>query len=83
LRKSRKLLKPLYEKQSIASRLAFDEAKLSWELDFFVEHYFGSLKLKPLRHSEAAELKAELNDVSAELAARPRVLCHRDFHAGT
>src|SRR3977135_2189037 len=31
------------EMQSIASRLAFDEAKLSWELDFFVEHYFGSL----------------------------------------
>jgi len=70
-----------YEKQSIASRLAFDEAKLSWELDFFVEHYFGSLRTETLRHSEAAELKAELNDVSAELAARPRVLCHRDFHA--
>ena len=70
-----------YEKQSIASRLAFDEAKLSWELDFFVEHYFGSLRGEELRHAEAAELKAELNDISAELAARPRVLCHRDFHA--
>ncbi|HEV7747701.1 MAG TPA: phosphotransferase, partial [Pyrinomonadaceae bacterium] len=70
-----------FEKQSIASRFAFDEAKLSWELDFFVEHYFGSLRHETLRHAEAAELKAELNDVSAELAARPRVLCHRDFHA--
>src|SRR6266550_3503968 len=70
-----------YEKQSIASRLAFDEAKLSWELDFFVDHYFGSLRREELRHAEAAELKAELNDISAELAARPRVLCHRDFHA--
>ncbi|HEV2885159.1 MAG TPA: phosphotransferase [Pyrinomonadaceae bacterium] len=70
-----------HEKQSIASRLAFDEAKLSWELDFFVEHYFSSLCGETLRHGEAAELKAELNDVSAELAARPRVLCHRDFHA--
>lgn len=70
-----------YEKQSIASRLAFDEPKLSWELDFFVEHYFGSLRNETLRHGEAAELKAELNDISAELAARPRVLCHRDFHA--
>lgn len=70
-----------YERQSIASRLAFDEPKLSWELDFFVEHYFGSLKGEKLRHGEAAELKAELNDISAELAARPRVLCHRDFHA--
>lgn len=70
-----------YEKESIASRLAFDEAKLSWELDFFVEHYFGSFRSETLRHAEVAELKAELNDISAELAARPRVLCHRDFHA--
>jgi len=70
-----------YEKHSIASRLAFDEAKLSWELDFFLDHYFGSLRHEELRHAEAAELRAELNDVAAELAARPRVLCHRDFHA--
>jgi len=70
-----------FEKQSIASRLAFDEAKLSWELDFFVDHFFGSLRKEDLRHGEAAELKAELNDIAAELSARPRVLCHRDFHA--
>jgi len=72
---------PAFERHSIASRLAFDEPKLSWELDFFVEHYFGSLRNEALRHAEAAELKAELNDIAAELAARPRVLCHRDFHA--
>jgi len=69
------------ELHSIASRLAFDEAKLSWELDFFFEHYFGSLRQETLRHAETAELKAELNDISAELAAAPRVLCHRDYHA--
>ena len=34
-----------------------------------------------LRHAEVAELKAELNDIAAELAAAPRVLCHRDYHA--
>lgn len=67
--------------QSISSRLAFDEAKLGWELEFFVDHYFGSLRKETLRHSELAELKAELNDIAAELAAVPRVLCHRDFHA--
>jgi len=70
-----------YETQSIASRLAFDEAKLSWELDFFFDHYFGSLRGESLRHAEVAELKAELNDIAAELAAAPRVLCHRDYHA--
>jgi aminoglycoside/choline kinase family phosphotransferase len=70
-----------YERNSISSRLAFDEAKLAWELSFFFEHYFGSLRGEKLSHGEAAELKAEMNDISAELSARPRVLCHRDFHA--
>ena len=70
-----------YERKSIASRLAFDEAKLSWELGFFFEHYFGSLRHEELKHGEAAELKAEMNDIAAELSARPRTLCHRDFHA--
>ena len=69
-----------HKAKSIASKLAFDEAKLSWELDFFVEHYFQSLRGEKLRHAEAAELKSELNDVAAELSAAPRVLCHRDFH---
>lgn len=70
-----------YEMQSIASRLAFDEPKLSWELEFFFEHFFGSLRHERLRRAESAELKAELNDIACELAAVPRVLCHRDYHA--
>jgi aminoglycoside/choline kinase family phosphotransferase len=70
-----------FERDSIASRLAFDEAKLSWELNFFFEHYFGSYRKENLTHGQSAELKAELNDIAAELAARPRVLCHRDFHS--
>ena len=70
-----------YEMKSIASRLAFDEAKLAWELQFFMEHYFGSLRKETMTRGEAAELKVEMNDIAAELAARPRVLCHRDYHA--
>ena len=69
------------ERDSICSRLAFDEAKLAWELNFFFEHYFTSYRRENLAHGQAAELRAELNDVAAELAARPRVLCHRDFHS--
>src|SRR6266849_5900665 len=69
-----------FERDSIASRLAFDEAKPAWELNYFFEHYFGSLRGETLRHGEAAELKVELNDIAAELASCPRVLCHRDYH---
>jgi N-acetylmuramate 1-kinase len=45
-----------------------------------LEHYFGSLRGEKLSHGEAAELKVEMNDIAAELSARPRVLCHRDYH---
>ncbi|MGI8655050.1 MAG: aminoglycoside phosphotransferase family protein [Pyrinomonadaceae bacterium] len=69
-----------YKRHSICSRLHFDEAKLSWELKFFFEHFFQSLRRETLSHAEAAEIKAELNDIAAELSARPRVLCHRDYH---
>ena len=70
-----------HEMQSIASRLAFDEAKAFLGTRFLRRAYFRSLRGETLRHAEAAELKAELNDIAAELAAAPRVLCHRDFHA--
>jgi len=66
---------------SIACRLAFDEAKLAWEMDFFLKHFFQSLRRETLTHGEEAQLRSELNDLCVELAARPRVLCHRDFHA--
>jgi aminoglycoside/choline kinase family phosphotransferase len=68
------------ERDSIVARLAFDEAKLMWELNFFFEHYFGSYRKETLTHGQTAELKAELNDVAAELSACSRVLCHRDYH---
>jgi hypothetical protein len=70
-----------FERDSICSRLAFDDAKLSWELNFFFDHYFGSLRHESLTHGQTAELKSELNDIAAELAACPRVLCHRDYHS--
>jgi aminoglycoside/choline kinase family phosphotransferase len=70
-----------FERDSISSRLAFDEPKLAWELNFFFEHYFGSLRGETLRHGQAAELKVELNDIAAELSACRRVLCHRDYHS--
>lgn len=70
-----------YALDSIACRLAFDEAKLNWELNYFLEHFFQSLRGEQLSRHDLAELKVELNDVAAELSARPRVLCHRDYHA--
>lgn len=66
---------------SIASTLAFDEDKLGWELNYFYDHFFGSYRQDDLSDDEAAAIKADLQSVAAELAARPRVLTHRDYHA--
>lgn len=70
-----------FEMNSVASRLKFDFEKLSWELDFFTEHYFTTLKKKPLSETDAKLLKAELDEVARELEGKARVLTHRDFHA--
>lgn len=70
-----------YDMNSVSSRLAFDEDKLAWELNYFFAHYFGSYRQQVLGEEEAAAIKRDLQTIAAELAARPRVLTHRDYHA--
>lgn len=69
------------ESNSIASQLKFDYEKLSWEFDFFTEHYFTTLQKSPLPVTDAKLLKADLDEVARELDEMARVLTHRDFHA--
>ena len=66
---------------SVAGRLAFDTDKLSWELNYFFDHFFGSLRHQEFKPGEAEAIKADLQEIAIELANRPRVLCHRDYHA--
>jgi aminoglycoside/choline kinase family phosphotransferase len=70
-----------HETNSIASRLKFDVEKLLWELNFFREHYFVTLRKSPLTHSENEALDREFYQLSSDLESRASVLCHRDFHA--
>src|SRR5207247_2262618 len=70
-----------YETDSIASRLKFDVEKLLWELNFFREHYFVTLKQQKLSDNENAALDKEFLELCRELESRASVLCHRDFHA--
>ncbi len=69
-----------FARNSIASRLSFDFEKLSWELDFFRQHYFTTLKGRA-PETVPSEFTEELNVVARELAGMARVLTHRDFHA--
>lgn len=70
-----------FELNSIASRLKFDYEKLSWELNFFKEHYFETLRRLSLSREIGLALNAEFSKLSRELEQRAKVLCHRDFHA--
>jgi aminoglycoside/choline kinase family phosphotransferase len=65
---------------SISSRLRFDTEKLLWELEYFREHYFGTMLNKPLTDAENDALTNEFKQLSTELELRASVLTHRDFH---
>jgi len=62
-------------------RLAFDVEKLTWELEFFVQHFLEGYSGARLSPSERAALAAEWKAIAEELSAEPRVLCHRDYHS--
>ena len=70
-----------FERRSLASRLRFDTQKLSWELNYFKEHYFGTYLRRPLARSDDQALTSEFIELSAELERYASVLCHRDYHA--
>ena len=62
-------------------KIAFDVEKLSWELEFFVKHYLLAYRGAKLSETDRAGLRDEWSAIVEELAAEPRVLCHRDYHS--
>jgi hypothetical protein len=61
--------------------IAFDVDKLMWELDFFVKHFAVAFRGAAISPEDRAALSAECRVIAQELAAEPRVLCHRDYHS--
>lgn len=61
--------------------VAFDVEKLMWEMHFFVKHFLEAYGRARLTPAVRAALDAELRKIVDELAADPRVLCHRDYHS--
>ena len=76
-RRGRDLASPDY----LPYGIAFDVEKLSWELQFFVKHFLGAYRGAVLSAAEREALDRELMRLAEELAAEPRVLCHRDYHS--
>lgn len=65
----------------VAFDLAFDEAKLMQEMDFFLTHFVrGLAAIEP--SSEASEnLHNFFSTICRRLAEEPRIFAHRDYHA--
>lgn len=61
--------------------LAFDEEKLMWEVDFALEHLFGSYLKRQIPEKEFAAMREAFADICRRLAAEPRVFTHRDYHS--
>lgn len=70
----------LCRSDTAAGRLAFDVEKLSWELEFFFNHYLKRYRERQIPGAEEAALRRDFAEIAEEMAAAPRYLCHRDYH---
>ncbi|REJ78582.1 MAG: hypothetical protein DWQ47_03800 [Acidobacteria bacterium] len=70
-----------FQRRSVASGLRFDREKLEWELNFFLEHHFASLRKVPLAGGLETDVRAEFAALSTRLESHSKFLVHRDFHA--
>jgi N-acetylmuramate 1-kinase len=61
--------------------LAFDVEKLTFEFDFFTTHFLEGYRGVVFEAAERTALATELAAIVEELAAEPRVVCHRDYHS--
>ena len=61
--------------------ISFDVDKLTWELEFFTKHFLEAYRGVTLADDQRAALREEFAVIVRELAAEPRVLCHRDYHS--
>jgi aminoglycoside/choline kinase family phosphotransferase len=76
-RRGAELASPAYTPYGVA----FDVEKLTWELDFFIKHFIEAYKGVVIAPPAREELRREFAVIVEELAAEPRVLCHRDYHS--
>jgi aminoglycoside/choline kinase family phosphotransferase len=61
--------------------MAFDVPKLTWELEFFARHFVEAYRGAQLPAATREAIGEEWKPIAEELAAEPRVLCHRDYHS--
>jgi len=76
-RRGRELASPDY----LPYGIAFDAARLTWELHFFTKYFLEAYRGAWLTDSVRSALAHEYASIAEELASDPPVLCHRDYHS--
>jgi aminoglycoside/choline kinase family phosphotransferase len=71
----------LASREYVPYGIAFDREKLTWELEFFTKHFIEGYRGVTLTKAERTAFGEEWTAIVEELAAEPRVLCHRDYHS--
>ncbi|MGC8603453.1 MAG: aminoglycoside phosphotransferase family protein [Desulfomonilaceae bacterium] len=64
-----------------AFSLVFDEAKLMWEMDFFLTHFVRGWARKTPSLAASRQINSFFRKICLELASEPRLLTHRDYHS--
>lgn len=64
-----------------SGRLALDGPKLSWEMDYFIRETLEGWGMGRLNGPQVAQIRQDLHHLCQWIHTRPRVLCHRDYHA--
>jgi hypothetical protein len=62
-------------------QVAFDIEKLSWELHYFLKHFVEGHRGGQLTVEDRATFAEAFHRLAEEIAAWPRVFCHRDYHS--
>jgi len=65
----------------VAFELAFDEAKLMQEMDFFLTHFVRGLAAVEPSSEGSETLQEFFLTICRRLASEPRIFAHRDYHA--
>jgi aminoglycoside/choline kinase family phosphotransferase len=72
---------PKIPQRAICFHTAFDIEKLSWELHYFEKHFLELHRSADLSVEDRSKLSEGFHSLAAQIAAWPRVLCHRDYHS--
>jgi aminoglycoside/choline kinase family phosphotransferase len=67
--------------EHIPFQVMFDREKLTWELNFFVKYFLEAYCGVAITSAARSAFDQEWLAIADELAAEPRVLCHRDYHS--